>query len=127
MRHVLLVEADKTIRDQTVLACQGAGLSVSTSSNAQTAIGACEDHKPDVIVLELQLRGHSGIEFLHELRSYPEWQDIPVVLHTLVPWADLEKFKDAFKSMGIVGYAYKPETSFRKLIGLLEDTLSITK
>ena len=32
--------------------------------------------KPAIVMLELQLVEHSGIEFLYEFRSYPEWQRV---------------------------------------------------
>jgi len=38
--------------------------------------------RPDVIILDLMMPKMDGFEFLHELRSRPEWQDIPVVVVT---------------------------------------------
>lgn len=121
MTNVLIIDADKSLRSQTIYAFEKYDFTVNQATSAQTAIASCEDHRPDVIVLELQLRGHSGVEFIHELRSYPEWQDIPVVLYTLVPWANIERFAKSFESLGILGYAYKPETSYQKLINIVED------
>ncbi len=125
MTHILVIDADKTLRAQTVTACDKRGFSTAQAASAQTAIASCENHLPDVIVLELQLRGHSGVEFLNELRSYPEWQKIPVVLYTLVPWTSLERFSKSFTSMGIAGYAYKPEASFQKLMNIIDDALLV--
>lgn len=124
MTCVLVVDADKTLRSQVVEAFERAEYSVRSAASAQTAIGACEEQKPDLIILELQLRGHSGVEFLHELRSYPEWQNIPVILCTLVPISELERFKTAFETIGVVGYAYKPETSLKKLVSLADDVVA---
>lgn len=126
MSHILVIDADKRLRDTYIAALEMAGYSATGTASAQASIGACEDRAPDLILLELQLQGHSGVEFLHEFRSYPEWQSIPVVLHTMVPRADLRDFEQAFEAMGIKDYAYKPETSLKKLVSLVSDNL-ITK
>jgi CheY-like chemotaxis protein len=126
MSHVLILDSDKRLRDTYVAALEAAGHSVVGAASAQASIGACEDRQPDLILLELQLRGHSGVEFLHEFRSYPEWQKIPVVLHTMVPWNELKGFDHAFETLGITGYAYKPETTLKKLISLVNNSSPVS-
>ncbi len=121
MKHVLIIEPDSSLRKTYSTALEKAGFSVAGTADAQKAIGLCETRAPDVIVLELQLRAHSGVEFLHELRSYTEWQSIPVILHTFVPFTQLAGFKNAFKTLKITDYAFKPETSLKKLVALVED------
>ncbi|MBA3758645.1 response regulator [Candidatus Saccharibacteria bacterium] len=121
--HVLVIDSDKALRNFYVSTIEVAGYTAVGAASAQSAIGSCEDHCPDVVVLELQLHGHSGVEFLHELRSYPEWQNIPVILHTVVPSKDLHGFEQALKNMRIVAYAYKPETSLKKLVSLINDSV----
>lgn len=88
---------------------------VAVSHDAQGAVHMIDSAVPDVIVLELQLSQHGGIEFLHELRSYPEWKDIPIVLHTMVPHDRLGLSDNLRRSLGIVGYFYKPTTSLAQL------------
>jgi DNA-binding response OmpR family regulator len=123
MSHVLIVDADRRLRSAYSRALEAEDHVVAQAASAQAAIGACEDKKPDIIVLELQLQGHSGVEFLQELRSYPEWNAVPVLLHTFVPRESLQNFDQAFKTYGIVGYTYKPDTSLKKLVSLVEETL----
>lgn len=123
--HILVVDADLSLRNTYISALQAAGFSAAGAGSAQSAIRACELQIPDVVILELQLHSHSGVEFLHELRSYAEWQDIPVILHTLVAKQDLQGFDHAFKTLQVVGYAYKPETSLKKLVGLVGDIITV--
>jgi CheY-like chemotaxis protein len=125
MAQVLIVDADKVLRGSYSTILEGNGHYVAQAHSAQSALAACEKQTPDIIVLELQLQGHSGLEFLQELRTYPEWNDIPVLLHTFVPQGNLTNFEQAFKSYGIVDYAYKPETSLKKLVNLVEDTVAL--
>ena len=125
MKHVLLVDADVRLRKTYASALETAGFSVAQAASAQSAIGLCETATPDIIVLDLQLAEHSGLEFLQELRSYSEWGSIPVLLHTMVPVQNLQNLDEAFKTFGIAGYAYKPETSLKKLVSLVEDSLQL--
>lgn len=125
MSHVLIVDADRSLRSIAKKAFEAMGFTAAAVSSAEQAIAACEERCPDVIVLDLQLRGHSGVELLHELRSYAEWQQIPVVLYTGVPKSDLAGFDTAFAMAGIQAYCYKPETSLKKLIGVVQDQAAL--
>lgn len=125
MKQVLILDADPILRNASAHALTAAGFGVQLAASAQGAVAACEGQKPDIIVLELQLTGHSGVEFLHELLSYPEWQGIPVVLYTMVPERDLQGFDTSFRTLGIVRYAYKPETSLQKLADIVSDVSSL--
>lgn len=126
MKHILLVEPDRVLSNTYEEILKRAGLSVAKAVSAAGAVSLCEDQIPDLIVLELQLHGHSGVELLHELRSYPEWQHIPVLLHTYVPKQKLNKFEAAFKTMGIAGYAYKPTTSLSQFVRLIEEYAAVS-
>src|SRR5690606_29592146 len=81
--RVLFVEPDDRLASQYTLAL-GDIAEVVCVPNAQLAIHAVDEFSPDVVVLELQLAAHNGVEFLYELRSYADVQNIPVILHTYV-------------------------------------------
>lgn len=121
MVRVLLVDADTEMRAIYTEYLEAHGFETSIAASAQQAILACEETTPDIILLDLQLVGHGGVEFIYELRSYSEWQHIPVLLHTAVPMRELAGFGAAWKTLGIIGYLYKPETSLRKLCQAIED------
>ena len=95
----------------------GAGHHVVAAATAQTAIQASDALIPDVVILELQLVGHSGIEFLYEFRSYVDWQGIPVIIQTQVPPAEFGGSRQLLTSeLGVRAYLYKPHTSLRELL-----------
>lgn len=78
---------------------------------------AADTARPDAVIMELQLTGHNGLEFLHEFRSYPEWQDIPIVLLTNVPPGEFAGGRAALmRQLGIRGYLYKPQADLRQLL-----------
>lgn len=122
--RVLLIEPDKVLANTYSQYLHGEGNEVNTAHNAQSAVHSADESKPDIVVLELQLAGHSGVEFLYEFRSYPEWQDIPVILHTMVPPQSLTISELLIDQLRIAGYLYKPSTSLRKLNSTLGEVLA---
>jgi DNA-binding response OmpR family regulator len=86
------------------------------AKNAQEAINLADKNKPDIVILELQLPQHNGLEFLYEFRSYQEWRNTPVIIQSLVP---SNEFKDNFilwHKLGIRDYLYKPKSTLLQLI-----------
>lgn len=120
---VLLVEPDNKLANIYKQYLQTAGHQVYISKGAQEAVQLADEYRPDIVVLELQLTGHSGVEFLYEFRSYPEWTGIPVLLHTLVPPQSLTISEPLIEQLNIQGYLYKPATSLRKLAHAIDETL----
>src|SRR5688500_605476 len=77
---------------------------VIVARSAQAAVSAMDSEVPDLVILELQLGRHNGIELLYELRSYPDWQMVPVVIHTLVAPGTIELSGDVLKGLGVVSF-----------------------
>ncbi len=122
----MLIEPDRLLAESYVQALQAAGHEVNAASGAQAAIMAADAIRPDIVVLELQLVEHSGIEFLYEFRSYPDWQGVPVLIHTHVPAAE---FNDSWKllkdELGVRDYLYKPHTSLKRLTASVNEHLPV--
>jgi CheY-like chemotaxis protein len=76
--------------------------------------------RPDAVVLELQLPHHNGIDFLYEFRSYPEWFDIPLLVFTFVPQAELSQAITLTQDLGVVRVLYKPETNLERLCSAVQ-------
>ena len=117
MAGILFIEPDRVLAETYYEALTSAGHSVVVTPSAQTAIMVADEINPDIIVLELQLIEHSGIEFLYELRSYLDWQNIPVIIQTQVPPGEFNDNRQLLKEqLGIAEYLYKPQTSLQQLI-----------
>jgi DNA-binding response OmpR family regulator len=115
--NVMLLEPDRLLAGTYRQALESAGHTVRICASAQAAIFCADEVMPDVVVLELQLIGHSGFEFLYEFRSYNEWQHIPVVVVSNVPAGEFSSsWKLMKEQLGVHAYHYKPLTSLAKLI-----------
>ena len=82
---------------------------------------------PDIVIVELQLVDHSGIEFLYEFRSYVDWQQIPVIILTNVPESEFAGSQSLLRDdLNVQAYLYKPLTSLQKLIQFVDDLTQVT-
>jgi DNA-binding response OmpR family regulator len=89
--------------------------SVVLCLDPQAAIEQIDTKKPDVIVMELQLAPLSGFAFLHELRSYEDFNDIPVIIYSSVPKESFSSNKTTWKTLGVDKYFYKATDSVQKV------------
>ena len=127
MAAILLIEPDRLLAETYYQSLITAGYDVSVCPSAQSAVLAADKITPELVILELQLVEHSGIEFLYEFRSYPEWQDIPVIIHTQVPAAEFHGNSQLLsRELGVTTYLYKPHTTLRQLLKSVRQQLPVT-
>lgn len=114
--RILLIEPNTVLGRLYQIALTRAGHQVRFSQSAHAAVSVIDQTKPDLIILEIELPRHSGVEFLYELRSYPDWQDIAVLIHSFRQESELSISSSLKNLLGISGYLYKAQTSLGQLI-----------
>lgn len=125
MKHILLVEPDVPLATIYQAALQQSGYSVAHCTMAQQAIICADNQRPDLILLELGLTAHGGIEFLYELRSYADWRNVPVIIVSHVPPEELRDSRVLLTAkLGIEVYHYKPNLQLRDLLSSIQRSLS---
>jgi len=79
--RILLVETDHLLADfyQKLLSSSNDQHLVRWARSAQEAINLIDRYKVDLIISEIVLDRHNGVELLHELRSYEDWAGIPII------------------------------------------------
>lgn len=126
MAQILLIEPDRVLAESYVQALLHAGHEVQAAGGAQAAVMSADAIMPDLVILELQLVEHSGIEFLYEFRSYPDWQNVPVIIQSNVP---RQEFSDNWRllrqELGVREYLYKPRTSLEELLAAVGQHLPV--
>lgn len=122
MAHILLIEPDRLLADTYRQALEFAGHSVVMCAGAQSAIFAADEQQPDLVIMELQLIGHSGIEFLYEFRTYDDWQHVPVVILSGVPAGEFASSWGLLKhELDVQAYLYKTLTPLYKLLRIVSE------
>ena len=107
MARVLLIETDRQLAKNIKSYLQLAGHTVNSHSDLQAAVTTADTDRPGIIILDLWLAGRSGIEFLYELRSYPDWQPVPVIVTGKLSQDELANFAKAFEQLSISSYLPK--------------------
>lgn len=122
MSHILLLEPNTLLAKTYTQALRHAGHSVVCAAGAQAAINAADKRTPDLVIVELQLPQHSGVEFLHEFRSYAEWSAIPVVVNTALSPSSMAKAKQSLaRDLGVRQILYKPRTSLQDIVRIARE------
>ena len=115
-RQILLVEPDILLGETYRQAFEHGGHTVFWGKTAQEGLHILDENAVDLIISELQLAMHNGLEFLYELRTYNDWRDIPVIVLTHVPPISLQMTKALSSNLGVVAYHYKPLTKLQNLL-----------
>ncbi len=124
MANILLIEPDRILSRLYADALRANGHEVASCRSAQGAIQLADERLPDLILLELQLPRHNGVEFLYELRSYTEWQRIPVVLLSSVPPTEVLS-PVLWDQLGVAAYYYKPRATLASLVQAVNNVLPL--
>ena len=123
MSKILLIEPDKILAGNIKTFFKKRGHKVSVQPSAQTGIDSADKFQPEAIILDLQLPGHSGVEFLHELRSYADWQNLPVVVFSSLNPDQLGGVSAAKAGLTISAYVHKPTASLAELAQAVEQSI----
>ncbi len=116
--NILIVESDAVLGSVYRRLFMAQEHNVVVVKSGQEAVFECERVRPDCIVLELKLPMYNGIAFLHELRSYNDWYEIPVVINSYTQAKKLpSNFREQF---GITDVLYKPGLNIQDLLHSVE-------
>jgi two-component system KDP operon response regulator KdpE len=79
---VLVVDDDPAIQRTLAIGLRARGYDVLPARDGRTAVEACHDDEPDVVLLDLGLPDLSGVEVLRKIR---EWSQVPVIVLSARP------------------------------------------
>lgn len=115
MAKVLLIEPDMMLAKNLCAYLEGRGHEVRWRPDAQSAVSAADEVQPDIVVLELQLAQHSGMEFIYEFRSYPDWINTPIIILSSLLDDEVRGTEAFWQQLEIAGYYHKTETNLANL------------
>ena len=81
------------------------GYEAVVAMDGQLALAMARTHKPDLILMDIQLPGIDGLEATRQIKADPETEDIPVIaVSSYAMYDDRDKALEA----GCDGYFSKP-------------------
>ena len=96
---------DRTLIDRLLRKCN---FNVLLASTAKDGLNIAEEHKPDLILLDILLPGISGIEVCKKLKNKSLTSKIPIIFYTSI---DTPKHLIDYESYGAIDYVQKTTPS----------------
>ena len=106
-QRVLLVEDDVWLRE--LYADAFTDVEIELAASAEEALAILDQMPIDLVVLDMFLPGHNGVEFLHEIASYEDTAQLPVIVLSAVAPHEMGLDQKRMRHYQIVAYLYKPE------------------
>lgn len=102
---VLVVEDDDRVAELLTLAINDEdGYVALRVRDAERALRALETVSTDVLVLDIELPGMSGLDLYDRLRAEPRYRSIPVIFET----GRAPTYADEMRRRGIAAFVRKP-------------------
>jgi DNA-binding response OmpR family regulator len=84
---IWLIEDEEDVAFLLRFLLERSGYNVERAEDGRQAMARIEqsansDKVPDLVLLDIMLPYHDGLEILARLRAQPEWEDVPVIMLT---------------------------------------------
>lgn len=114
MRKLLVVDDELDICDFVRTFFKDRGFTVFTALNAEDALSITEKERPDLVLLDIKMKGMDGLAALKHIRELD--QNTKIIMVTALD--DQDKMREAYK-LGACDYITKP-----LILDYLEQTVS---
>jgi chemosensory pili system protein ChpA (sensor histidine kinase/response regulator) len=122
--RILVVDDSVTVRKVTTRLLERNGMEVFTAKDGVDAMATLQDHKPDLMLLDIEMPRMDGFEVASQVRHDSRLKDIPIIMITSRTG---DKHRERAISIGVNEYMGKPfqedallET-MNRLLGRKED------
>lgn len=119
MQHILLIEDNNEVRENTAEILELAGYKVYTAENGKAGVETALQNKPDLIICDIMMPVLDGYGVLHLINKNPALKDIPFIF--LTAKAERNDFRKGME-MGADDYITKPFTDI-ELLNAIESRL----
>lgn len=121
-KKILVVDDDVSIADLLTQALYEEGYEVYKTVQSLRFYDAVREHHPDLILLDLMMPYLAGEDELQLMKLSPETSNIPVIVVTAKPEADVRQEEEALRRMGVVNIVYKP-FDLNQLVHVVKQTI----
>ena len=119
-KHILLVEDHTLTRQAIKKALSGNGYHVTEAGDGIEAMKLLAEENPDLIILDLYMRGMDGLKMLSLLKEEHKWREIPVIICS---GHDTEYMKEKVMHAGADAFLTKKTASPLNLVTSVEAIL----
>ena len=118
-RRVLIIDDEEAIQTIVKVSLElTAGWTVLTTSSSTEGLEKAKKEQPDAILLDVMMPETDGVTLLHQLRTEPLTQDIPVIFLTAQARASERQSLEAIAT-GLILKPFEPDTIAKQVREIL--------
>jgi CheY-like chemotaxis protein len=91
MRKILIVEDELVVRSIYRRKFEMSGYQVETAEEGSAALKILPEFKPDIVQLDIMMPGIDGVEVIRQIRAWPEFSKLPILVLSSFYRPDLAK------------------------------------
>jgi len=123
MANIAIIEDDLSLARALEEKLRHEGFGVTVMLWGETQLDFLKAMHPDLVLLDLKLPGHSGLEVLAAMRQHPQFQKLPVVVLSNF---DGEEIQKETTKLGVFAYLVKNETTLDEIVSTIRNALAGT-
>ncbi|MGM0585314.1 MAG: response regulator [Pseudomonadota bacterium] len=105
MSRILAVDDTRALLTMLKSCLEGGGHEVVTARDGAEAMEMLREHRPDLVITDLNMPRMNGLEFIEAARQEPEGRALPMLLLTT---ETAQELKDRAKQVKATGWLTKP-------------------
>jgi two-component system response regulator (stage 0 sporulation protein F) len=102
-RKLLIVDDEPKIRAMLADCLQQTALAIATAESGEEALAKLAQDPPDVMILDVKMKGMSGVEVLRQVRA-----SFPHIGVLIITGFDDERVEQDATRLGVLGVIHKP-------------------
>ena len=116
MKRILAVDDSRTLREMLANCLTKAGHEVITACDGSEALAALRQHRPDIVITDLNMPVMDGLDFIEAARAEEAGRDVPLLLLTT---ETADELKARARKIGATGWLTKPFNE-TQVLGLVD-------
>lgn len=104
-KKILIVDDDPNIVISLEFLMKREGFDVVVATDGEAALAAMEQHRPDLVLLDIMMPKKDGYEVCQQIRANPAWKHVGIIMVT-AKGRDTERAKGL--ALGADAYITKP-------------------
>ncbi len=119
-KHIVAIDDTHAILTFLRISLEAMGATFDGAATASGGMALCESKHPDLVILDLGLPDHGGLDILPRLKRLQKNSGLPVIVLTV---RKEQESRDMAEKLGADAYITKPFV-MDDLISVIEDTLN---
>lgn len=121
MPKVLIIEDEQQIRMVYSYALNNNGFEVLEAPDAVTGLKLLDEHKPEVVLLDMLMPGISGLDFLKQNNVHHRYPETKIIAFSNI---ETPRVVEEAKKEGVVRYFLKVDITPHQMVDIIKQLLS---